>query len=389
MSQMAAKAMPTAAPEIVTCRARRRDGQRCRGEPLASGFCLTHDPAIDPRRRDGQENGQWRWFCRWAGANWEQLTALGKWLAFASAWHGRTGARTAKEVGVSPSTFHRWLTIEIYVRSDLRRTLAAHFRVNEEWILRLIPAHIRQQWTRRGKRNTGRSRHKQLDKISRWSRQRLHEEITRRFADGIPKRIVEKMNRLSLRDAVGKDGYRIYFEALGLAARKSYQPSGVHQVTERGKARRALWSTLRSLLKGTAYIFRCQGCAQLVYRISSELRERGRTTIARGKYCADCWGGYLKHSGVQAWIGTGCEGPPPTLHQARGRHITPDRLRDTLVLVLRFRLDGGSDLQLIDDDYDAIYNMERRLQESKDRRCQMIVWRLEVLGLFDSTPFSR
>lgn len=215
------------------------------------------------------------------------------------------------------------------------------------------------------------------DKVSRWSHQRLEQELHQRFNGRVPTPLKQELRDVPYGRPVGAAGVRLYRSSFAwrdpplhlIRKPRTYAPR-----TAKGRARKELAANLRSLERGKGYLFQCQSCGELCRRIG-KLRAKHNSEHA-GKVCRTCWNRYLKHSGYMAWMRGGSEGAPPPLQKRRGPLIGPEEIRHRGSLVLRHQLGKLDDQFLADnvltDHRDVMRDTERRLRESGDSWCRKL-----------------
>ena len=273
----------------------------------------------------------------------------------------------------------------IFVVREAPELIPAEIEDPQLWVASLIPEETRRRRQQVTTSASKRQRRKLRDKVSRWSRQRFIREIWKLLGDTLPDDLRKKIVRLPYDKGVGKAGFLAYMNALsikGNRAAASLDPGWdrLRQArnrprNDRARARMGLGVTLRWLKAGAAQLFQCQVCGDIVHRNGAS-----RSHLGNGQMCRGCWLDYFRRSGYMQWMKAGGHGTPPKLPRRAGRRIEPEEIRDRIIFLLEFRLGKLGNDTVLEAEYDAIYDMERRLQESSDTWCQRIANRLHILA---------
>ncbi len=311
--------------------------------------------------------------------------------------------RRANDSSAAP--WHRWVARRMLDLDIDRRTLAAQLGItlkglysllelsNEaprrgsinrlEVILGPAPMDVRValnraeslRWGASGRRSAALLK----GRIEKWSRQKLMSEIGRLLYDSrLPDEASHRLHDVPYSGSIGQPGYFTFMWVKAYAARqKRKKPLG------RGipGKRRGLFprQDLALALSGLqqqgrrrplrVYNYQCQGCGELWHRRVPK--------TASVPLCSACYRDYLRIR--MSWIGSGQRGTAPPLPRRSGRTIGPTVIRDRLILLLQYRL-GQVEDQLLDDDYRAIYDIERRVRASTSPWCQRITRLLNALA---------
>lgn len=366
-----------------TCNAVREYGQVCRGIATSSGLCTNHDPGIKAARQRGLSQrlptAPITDYLSLTDALCRQLEVSRYELARRLELHEQ---RISLQHYYGYIPFNGTLArLTVFVAEQAPELIPAHIYDPQKWLADLT----QEKYERRQKKEVfKRARKKLRDKVSRWTRRRMISEVADLCGGETPDKLEKMIRMLPYYGSVGAAGYKVYLTALGVKGQQHISEAGRQRSregarfprTERGRARGSLGSIRGWLQRGNSFCFPCQGCGELDHRSRTDVKVHGLATLV---LCGRCRRDYYRTSGYMDWMRGGAKGPQPPLPKRSGHPLTLQETQERVILCLRYRL-GKLDHTPSPSEYEAIYDIERRLRDSSDPWCQRITSCLDILS---------
>jgi hypothetical protein len=306
----------------------------------------------------------------------QQLADLTAPMALSGPGKRREGHPTRADKASLPLSFH---TIEGFERGKFLASRRVVMRL--ESVLGPGPYdvvnYLREERGRLRAKAGKHARKRVRDRVYRWKRQRLSQEVERLLGQ-VPPHLLDDVPP---EGPVRTNGFRAYSLAVITKARNAVSAEGRQRGLSVGRQRargthprRVLAMCLWQLEQGRSVVFQCVVCGDLAHTDRSRAKRYGRSQEA----CRSCWLDYYRHSGYMEWVrsrrsgDSGSDSPPPPLSRRSGPIIHQDELARRLVLLLKIRLGKPDDDGRLNEDYEHASDIERRLTASPDPWCQRI-----------------